>query len=438
MTQLVANSLLPRESVPSRMAPLIHKWFARRRPEAIRAVLEGLEQREDQHRLRVLDPFAGSGMILLESLLQGHDVFGVDINPVAWLIAHQTLHPPDVEEVQRAFNTIDESVGPRIRRMFNTLTPRGTEAQLVTAFYVRVIQVDDNSEVELHHNYLIARNRKKNWAVYYCPSCSEVFSAQCSDSVTCGECQSKFDWRIGTVSRGQMILDGAKYRVSDLYRSEAGDPQFKLIAIESFSPEAGRLFHGPSDIDNMNVEEAREENLHHPLVRELSGTQIPVDRRDPRPVSHGFTHYSQLFTPRQLLSLSLLADAIREIEDPDIRYTMALALSDTAGNNNRMCRYAADWLKLTPAFGLHGFHVVTRPVEGNLWGAERGRGSFRNCVKKALSAYATIRAAINELEIGREQRSIRQVNCLPAQDVSELGWESMDAVVTDPPYTVSA
>ena len=246
-------------------------------------------------------------------------------------------------------------------------------------------------------------------------------------------------WRVFVRAHSRSIRTCPSHRnasadSANQLQSEVGDPQFKLIGIESYSSETGRLFHRPSAHDILNVNSARKQSLHDPLVAELSGTRIPCDRRDPRPISHGFTHYGQLFTPRQLLSLSLIASTIREIKDPEIKYTMALALSDTAGNNNRMCRYAADWLKLTPAFGLHGFHVVTRPVEGNVWGADRGRGSFRNCVKKAMRAYITIRSAINEVELARKKRSIREIKCLPAQDISELRWDSMDAIVTDPPY----
>ena len=434
MRQLAISSLMQPESNPGRAAPLIHKWFARRRPEAIRTVLDGLVDSAEERSLRIMDPFVGSGMILLESLTQGHDVFGVDINPVAWLIARQTLNPPDIARVGRAFRTIDEAIGPSIRRLFSTATPMDVPSELVTGFYVRVVRPQVDTEVELHHNYLIARNRKMNWAIYYCPLCSAVFPSTCLDVVECSECQLKFDWRQGSVSRGRVTIGGDKLTLAELYKHETRSPQFKLIAVESYSPETGRQFHKPSIQDHMNVASAGLECLQHDIAREFHKTPIPKNRRDPRPLSHGFTNYGQLFAPRQLLSLALISDAIRELEDPEIRYTLALALSDAAGSNNRMCRYAADWLKLTPAFGLHGFHVVTRPVEGNVWGAGRGRGSFRNCVRKAIKAYNIISAAVHEAEVGRKSRPSREVQCLPAQTLSKVQWDPMDAIVTDPPY----
>ena len=90
----------------------------------------------------------------------------------------------------------------------------------------------------------------------------------------------------------------------------------------------------------MNIESARSQCMDHEIAKEICGIPIPTDRRDPRPISHGFMTYGQLFAPRQLLSLALIADAVKVLEDEELRYAMALALSDTAGSNNMMCRYA--------------------------------------------------------------------------------------------------
>ncbi len=433
MSVTAPNSQMFRHKA-GKVAPLIHKWFARRRPDAIRRVLDGLDGSSDARRLRVMDPFAGSGMILLECLMDGHDVFGVDINPVAWLIARQTLSPPTKVRMEESFGMINESVGDRIRYLFTTETPEGVPSEFVTGFYVRVVRTPQEGKVELHHNYLLARDRGRNWAVYYCPTCCEIFSGDCSEFVRCTKCYSAFYWQQGTVSRGQVRVMGRQVRLSEFYKQEVGPPEYKLIAVESYSKKSGRRYHRPSAIDFENVETAKLQCRTNEIACRINDTRIPMDRRDPRPISHGFSYYGQLFSPRQLLSLSLISEAISNLDDPDSRYAMALALSDAAGNNNRMCRYAADWLKLTPAFGLHGFDVVTRPVEGNVWGASRGRGSFRNCVSKASRAYSTIGSSILAASLDGSSPPQRDVRCLPSQALSEINWDDMDAIVTDPPY----
>ena len=48
-------------------------------------------------RLTVLDPFCGSGTVLLEAALRGHFAIGIDVNPLARLIARVKTTPLDVE-----------------------------------------------------------------------------------------------------------------------------------------------------------------------------------------------------------------------------------------------------------------------------------------------------------------------------------------------------
>ena len=49
---------------------------------------------------RVLDPFCGSGTVLLEARLSGHDVVGADSNPLARVITLAKLSPPSVAQAQ--------------------------------------------------------------------------------------------------------------------------------------------------------------------------------------------------------------------------------------------------------------------------------------------------------------------------------------------------
>lgn len=55
-------------------------------PKMQREILQVcLSQSENKH-LKLLDPFAGSGTILVEGMLQGLDIVGIDINPLAVLL----------------------------------------------------------------------------------------------------------------------------------------------------------------------------------------------------------------------------------------------------------------------------------------------------------------------------------------------------------------
>lgn len=418
---------------PGTLAPLLHKWFARRRPEAINTILDELELLVGRKHLRLYDPFMGSGMLLLEAALRGHSVYGVDVNPVAWLIARQSLNPISYEKLLAAFDSVRLQVADKVSSLYRTVNQEGEEADTVTAFYVRLVSDNSGHDLELHHTYLLARKRDANWAVYYCPVCHSVFESTCDHQVTCSLCGAEVAWSEGSVSRAHAhcSICGESYELRQLYQHDGDSPRFKMIAVESFSTVHGRQFHIPGELDQENTAVASRLCSSNPLAVVIRSVQIPSDRRDARPTSHGFKFYGELFTPRQLVCLSLIAEAIGEVKGMEERFALSLALSDAAGSNNLMCRYATDWLKLTPAFGLHGFHVVTRPVEGNVWGAGRGRGSFTNCVRKAARAYSAIGTVF------RGTSSVdhaREVACTSAQVNSESVPNNVDAILTDPPY----
>ena len=338
--------------------------------------------------------------------------------------------------IDAAYEEIRDKLEERILRLYETVTPDGETADTVTGFHVRQVVDPKGHELELHHNYMLARKKQADWAVYICPSCGNVFEGSNRAQVTCTSCERRFRWAFGPATRGTVRCSQCRkaYRLYDLYEDPQNGPRFKLVAVESYSSSGKRGFQSPTEQDVKNIELAERRCLEHATAQKILATKIPPDRRDARPLTHGFTRYGQLFGPRQLLGLSYIADAVSAIDDDEARFALAMALSDAAGSNNLMCRYAVDWLKLTPAFGLHGFDVVTRPVEGNVWGTERGRGSYKNCVRKARKAYLEIQTALNSAANNKPISVTRQVACMPAQSLGALDLELMDAIVTDPPY----
>jgi len=58
----------------------------------------------------ILDPFAGSGTVLLEGMLQGHQVLGVEINPIARLIAKVKTTVFNTKALEEAAKAITRSI----------------------------------------------------------------------------------------------------------------------------------------------------------------------------------------------------------------------------------------------------------------------------------------------------------------------------------------
>lgn len=67
-------------------------------PKMQREILEVCLAQSENKRPKLLDPFAGSGTILVEGMLQGLDIVGVDVNPLAVLLckAKTTIINPEV------------------------------------------------------------------------------------------------------------------------------------------------------------------------------------------------------------------------------------------------------------------------------------------------------------------------------------------------------
>ena len=94
---------------------------------------------------------------------------------------------------------------------------------------------------------------------------------------------------------------------------------------------------------------------------------IPAqDRSDGRLLQYGYRHYRELFNPRQLLHLSVLAEAIAAMTGP-ARKALALAFSDHLTTNCMLTQYAFGWRRLAPLFSIRAYRHVSRPVEINPW-----------------------------------------------------------------------
>lgn len=69
-------------------------------PKMQREILEVCLEHSENKRLKLLDPFAGSGTVLVEGMLKGLDIVGIDINPLAVLLCKvkTTIINPNILE----------------------------------------------------------------------------------------------------------------------------------------------------------------------------------------------------------------------------------------------------------------------------------------------------------------------------------------------------
>lgn len=124
------------------------KWWARRRSSVFRSMLiaaatkapddpgesaklvwdsyYGNHQRNEAFKkLKVADIFMGGGTTIIEGARLGMQMFGNDLNPVAWLVVKNELAQVDPAEVQNLLDKIEAEVKPQIMPFYACDCPRG-------------------------------------------------------------------------------------------------------------------------------------------------------------------------------------------------------------------------------------------------------------------------------------------------------------------------
>jgi adenine-specific DNA methylase len=453
----------------------IHKWWARRLGSVFRTLLissfsDSIDSAEtiysrynNGHSLTgklILDPFMGGGTTVIEGLKLGCKVIGVDINPVAWFVTKKEADNFDVEEAQRTFSHLESSVGNRIKHFYHTECLHGHPASVLYVLWVQKIKCAGCEETtQLFRNYTIATKGKLSHV--FCPDCQSIMETETGvNPIKCKECNREFDPAKGVVFNGQFKCPhcGQTTKIT-AEASRLGEPlSAEIFAIEYYCPVCKvRQFKKPSDEDLILYNEAV--NLLQTLQTELPipSEKIPSDGRDSkRPLTHGYKRFSQLFNDRQLLCLGLLYSEIMKIPNPNMREFFVLAFSNSLETNNRLCKYESNWRKISALFGIPGYHPVERYAENNVWGNGLGRGTFEKSFKKLLRGkiYAndTYERVYHKNEVrpfhsGETAQSIPAsdftellmekntiINCGDSQNLSFIPNESIDGVLTDPPY----
>ncbi len=97
----------------------IHPYPARMIPQIARRLIKRYSKPNDI----VLDPFCGSGSVLAEAKILGRRSIGIDINPLAVLIAKVKTTPIDPLKLEKCLswikNKLKEPINPGIPRFFN-------------------------------------------------------------------------------------------------------------------------------------------------------------------------------------------------------------------------------------------------------------------------------------------------------------------------------
>ncbi len=470
----IAEMALREKQIQQNYRPVIavHKWFARRPGTLFRGLILsefGKDRLEDMFfrandlsGLRIADPFMGGGTPLIEANRVGCDIDGFDVNPMSCWIVREEIEPIDLAAYARTANGLVAALRSRVDRYYRTRCPRyGDEDVPVKSFlWVKVLDCGScGTSVDLFPGYLLAGNRRHPKNVLVCPGCGDL--AEVEDRRAPGHCATCGGaLRLaGPARRGR--CDCPRCGHTNMYPASARHPfEHRLFAMEYFNPDRrgihkGRFFKKP-DADDIARMAGAAAHWERTASRFVPDETIPSGDETSRLHRWGYFRYRDMFNPRQLLGLELSARLIADVEDKRTRNALATNLSDLLRYQNMLCRYDTAALKSLDIFSVHGFPVGLVQCESNLLGIVNDRGSnvgsggWSNVIDKYVKAkrYCDApfevrhrgsrkeRVPIDGEKIGETLNGARRRVAIRCTSATERVFapDSLDAVLTDPPY----
>jgi hypothetical protein len=104
---------------PDRYTHLIHSYPAKLLPQIPHLFLQSTVLTAGKAKASIADPFCGTGTVLLEAVLKGHEAIGADSNPLARLIARVKLTPIPKQSILNSLARINN----RLCTVSNTSPP---------------------------------------------------------------------------------------------------------------------------------------------------------------------------------------------------------------------------------------------------------------------------------------------------------------------------
>ncbi|KOX91304.1 DNA methyltransferase [Haloarcula rubripromontorii] len=429
---------------------------------------------------KVLDPFMGGGTSLVEASRFGADVVGNDLNPVAWFVSKKELDAgvTDIEVLKQAFDKLEDSVADEIQEYYKTECPNDDHlADVMYYFWVKELDcVSCGDTVSLFNDYRVGKGRYEHDDKYHvlCPKCESVilvddWREECTCDAVVGKtgkkCGHEFVPEEGTSGGGDYTCNscGQKYGILDAIQEQGGFNS-RLYGLEYHCPTCDqnnlnkgqiKSYKQVEDFDIRLLEEARNEWSEKEGLQEYVPTEeIPLGIKTDSSkfegnitgghnvLRQGFSDWTDMFNERQLLSLSKLFREIDSYENQNVKEFLLLTASNILRTNNMMVGYDYSRNGIVNLYKSNSFDPPQKPCEGNVWGAEYGRGTFesirdmvirgveyaRNPTERYIKDGDTHETAPMEYSVGQSA----SVRC---GDMRTLDQENeFDAVITDPPY----
>jgi putative DNA methylase len=453
-----------------RPATSTHKWWAKRlgsvfRGILIAAVAESGAEAEAMYRSRtelnglvVLDPFSGSGVTGVEALKLGARAVCFDINPVATLVQRQAMQPWDRSKLIGAFKEVEQACRSEIDRVHRSEDGR----DVLYYFWVAVADcLECNVEVNLFDSTVFSRNaypKRVPKAQLVCPQCLDIQEGRYTfESARC-ENGHEFTPQGNVIRSAMTCRNGHSTKILDALKGAR--PSYRMYAKMVVDAAGVKTYEPITDWDRDLYQECCTLLRSLPASAVLPSGELAPGNNTKQALNWNFRAWHDFFNARQLYSLSLLASAIRDLpaHTPE-REAICALFSGTLEFNNLFASFKGEGTgAVRHMFSHHVLRPERTPLEAHPWGTPHSSGSFSTLLKSrliradeykkdpadlVLTSAGVVRVfglsqplaspiSRNRLELEASEMGAYLSTCNAAN--TDLSDESVDLVVTDPPY----
>ncbi len=432
----------------------LHKWWARRSGTTFRHILKQLvpdPSRRDYYSpgglegVTILDPMMGGGTTLHEAIRLGANIIGYDIDPIPVLQAKASLLNISLSEKVRAFRSFKSELARRISRYYQTSCPAcGGAAEIQFTLYGQR-KLGPQGEVVVVDSFILREepdDTEKSLVDLY-PSL-EISSNGSSRSI---------------IDRADAHKQGINGKSSDIL-SVPFAQRYVPLAIVGYCNIHKSFFKKVDSADNDYIQAAARWVTKNAEFSP-SDFEIPQGPKSRDLTNRDIRYFSELFFPRQLAYIAQSQDLLQSVPREHVLW-LALLLSTSLEFNSALCGYKGAAKRRPGAirhvFSHHAYSFPYTALENNPVFSRNTSGTLNNLFEsRIVSAGEWAREPVerrfvngawtktsvpDEVDIGLEASSAykfigkKRMFLVAQNDSSRLSLpsESVDFVVTDPPY----
>lgn len=464
----------------------VHKWWATRLGSIFRGILLGSVLPPDadiadayyrEHSfagVTVFDPFMGSGTTIGEAHKLGCAVLGRDINPIAAESVRVVMGCLNAPLIHEEFRCLEATVGRRIRDLYQTVDSTGIPCEALYYFWVKQVAcLHCARPVDLFGSRIIGRNAfpdRKPEVRILCPDCGNIFNGTKDESVVaCCSCGCRFDPNKGNTQGAKATCSafGHAFTILHSIRKSGGPPRHRLVGKLVLKTNGAKLYLPATEADRDAYARCEQQLASELLASEieLPSLHLQNGHNTRQALNYGYQSWRDFFNDRQLLALGWLQKAIAGISDASTREVLLTLFSSTLEFNNLFASYKGEGtVAVRHMFSHHILKPERMPIEANVWGTPKSSGAFSGLYRTRLLRALEYRLAPFEVPPPK-QRSGRLstknvVQCSEpfggevlttwpptsplaprsihlscgSSDNTDLAAQSIDLIVTDPPF----